>query len=252
MKKVLIGLAIVIGIIGAAFAVLMYMAFGGQTAIEDGKVLPGGAVTVKDGFVAAYILPAGDHAVALVDCGNDPKGLAILAALQKQSLGPEAVKAIFITHAHGDHIAACKSFSQAQTYAFSEDFALAAGQGRSKGPITQFLDTPVDRRITVNHALENAEPVTVGTLTVTPYRCEGHTAGSAAFLANDTLFMGDSMSTRNDGSLKPAVGPASDSTEANHASLVRLGKSLANAGIKAVAPAHSGPAEFEALAEYQP
>ena len=74
----------------------------------------------------------------------------------------------------------------------------------------------------------------------------------AAFLANGTLFMGDSMAIKTDGSLKPAPLPTNDSSAANHASLLRLGKSLANAGIKAVAPAHSGPGDFSAIASYAP
>jgi glyoxylase-like metal-dependent hydrolase (beta-lactamase superfamily II) len=104
MKRILIVIGAILGVIIVAFGAVAYSAFGGRKELVDGADLPGGAKVVKDGFVASFMLPAGDRQVALIDAGNDVSGKAVLAELQRRGLGPEAVKAIFLTHGHGDHL----------------------------------------------------------------------------------------------------------------------------------------------------
>ncbi len=83
----------------------------------------------------------------------------------------------------------------------------------------------------------------------------GHTAGSAAYLADGVLFLGDSASARKDGALVPAVGLFSDDAAQNHAALKALGARLQSGGLRvdALAFAHSGPLSgLKPLLDYTP
>ncbi len=51
-------------------------------------MLTPGVETVKEGLVSAFLLEAAPGKVALIDCGSDAKGQALLAALQRRWLFP--------------------------------------------------------------------------------------------------------------------------------------------------------------------
>ena len=70
----------------------------------------------------------------------------------------------------------------------------------------------------------------------------GHTAGSAAYLVNDVLFLGDAADVGRDGAVKGAPWVFSDSQAEDRASLVRLEHRLEQEGVvvKVMAFAHSG------------
>jgi glyoxylase-like metal-dependent hydrolase (beta-lactamase superfamily II) len=76
------------------------------------------------------------------------------------------------------------------------------------------------------------------------YAVPGHTAGSAAYLANGVLFLGDSAQINSDGEIRPAPWLVTDDRAQNRASLARLQQRLAKDGarVEAIVPAHSGPA----------
>lgn len=73
----------------------------------------------------------------------------------------------------------------------------------------------------------------------------GHTAGSAAYLINGVLFVGDSADVSSDGEILGARWIFSDSQEQNRASLRRLAERLAQerVNVLAIVPAHSGAVE---------
>ncbi len=245
MKKALLGLGGLVLSLVILVAVVFVPVFAGNKAPVNGThLVEGKAVQILDGYVSAFLLSAGDGAVALVDCGNDPSGAAILEQLKQWGFGPTGVKAIFLTHGHPDHIAACHLFKDAEIYAFPEDAKLAAGEARAKGPLPSKMDTPAEKAIKVTKTLTDGETVTVGTLNVTAYAVPGHTAGSAAYLADGILYIGDSGNGRADGkSLKAAPWIFSDDTAQNVASMKKLHARLkaGNATVDKIAPAHSGP-----------
>jgi len=237
-----------------AFVGLVASAFWGNAPLPDGADLPGGARLVKDGFVAFFVLPAGGTSVALVDCGNDPEGKPILAELARRGAGPADVKAIFLTHGHGDHTAGCHRFPGAEVMALGPDVGLAAGTGTGRGLLSRFFKNSPEKSVRVTRVLNDGETVRVGENTVRVFAIPGHTAGSAAYLAGGVLYLGDSATDRKDGAFAGAPGLFSDSTEENHASLRGLFRRLKAEGleVRAVAPAHSAPqlgtAAFEAFA----
>lgn len=133
---------------------------------------------VIDGVVSLYIVPIDADHVALVDCGMDPMGAAVLAALAERHLRADQVSAVFITHRHGDHVGGCDLFTKARLYALP-DAAPAANQG-----------------LTV---LRDGETTVLGKLRVTAYAVPGHTPDSAAYLAAGVLFLGDAAMAGADG-----------------------------------------------------
>jgi glyoxylase-like metal-dependent hydrolase (beta-lactamase superfamily II) len=243
MKRILLGLLVVLLIPVIAVGAMLASAFAGNKEMVDGAELPGGARLIKDGYVAVFVLPAGDKEFALIDCGDDDKAAAILADLSRRGVGPESVKAIFLTHGHPDHIAGCHVFKGAKIYGFAADAPLADGSGRAKGLLPSMMSTPEAKRTKITDTLADGQTVEVGPLSVKVFSVPGHTAGSASYLANGTLFMGDNAGGKGDGSIKPAPGIFSDDSAQNERSLEALGKRLVseNDQVTMTAFAHSGP-----------
>lgn len=244
MKKALLavgGLLLLMVLIAAA--VIMPAFIGLKPFVDGTKYADGTATLVADGYVSLMVLDADPGAVALIDCGNDPKGTAILAALKARSLGPEAVKAVFLTHGHPDHIAACHLFTGAQIYAFGPDVKLASGEARGKGPLPKMIDTNKESIATVTQVLTDGQVVDVGALQVKAYLVPGHTGGSAVFLSKGVLYLGDSAAGKSDGkSIKPAPWLFSDDPAQNVAELKKLHARLKaeNADVKTMVFSHAG------------
>jgi len=227
MKRALPWLAVIVGVLALGVGAVFYVAFGRNRPIVDGQVLAPGVETVKDGFVSAFLLDVAPGKVALIDCGNDKQGQALLAALQRRGLPPSSVAAIFLTHGHGDHIGGCGLFPDAQVYALQEELPLLAGKVR------------------VTHALRDGEVTGAGLLRVEAFATPGHTSGSAVYLANGVLFFGDSAGGNKDGTLMPAVRLFSQAPGQNVASLRALAARLLPRAreVRVLAFAHSGPLE---------
>jgi glyoxylase-like metal-dependent hydrolase (beta-lactamase superfamily II) len=193
--------------------------------VVDGQELVPGVRTIKDSFVSVFLLDAGDGKVVLIDAGNDKHGGAIRAELARRKLDDSAVAAIFLTHGHGDHTAAARTFPKAEIHA-----------------LTAELDR-IGAAVKVTHPLADGDKLTVGDLTIETFAVPGHTAGSAVYLAKGVLFFGDSAGANEEGIMTPAVRLFSSDPAQNLASLKALATRLASreAEIKVLAFAHSGP-----------
>ena len=245
MKKALLVVGgLVVLFLGTAVALFGPLVIGMKQQVEGTKLAGGTSTVVLDGYVGITVLDAEAGQVALIDCGNDPSGSAILTALKARSLGPEAVKAIFLTHGHPDHVAGCHLFPAAEIYAFAADVKIASGEERAKGPLPSKFDLPKEKAAKVTKTLTDGESISVGGLQVKAYAVPGHTAGSAAFLSKGVLYLGDNAAGRSSGKgIKPAPWVFSDDTALNAAELKKLHARLKveRAEVKTLAFAHTGP-----------
>jgi hydroxyacylglutathione hydrolase len=249
LLKVIVGMLLLAAAGGFG---LWFLFFANLSALADGGPADGVRV-VKDGFVSVGLLDAGDKQVALVDCGADTSGKAVLAELSKRGLTSDAVVAIFLTHGHADHTAGCHLFTRAKIYALAPDVALAEGREGSHGPLTRFAPfKPTGFHVT--QALHDGDAIDVGKLKVRVLAVPGHTSGSAAYLGAGCLFLGDSANITSSGELVAAPWPFTDDSPRNQTALKELaGKLRADSDkIVAVVPAHSGMGYFSALTRYTP
>jgi glyoxylase-like metal-dependent hydrolase (beta-lactamase superfamily II) len=224
MKRALKWLGIVVGLLALLVLAGWFYAFGNNKPIVEGVIAPG-VEEVKDGFANIFILDAGAGRVALVDAGNDKAGKALLAALAKRNATPEAVAAIFLTHWHGDHTAACKLFPGAQVYAMEPDVAPATDACPGVRP------------------LKDGDAITTGELHVEAYAVPGHTLGSAVYFGRGVLFFGDSAGASKAGDVMKAVGLFSKDSRQNVASLKAFTARLTprKAQVTQLAFGHTGP-----------
>jgi glyoxylase-like metal-dependent hydrolase (beta-lactamase superfamily II) len=240
MKRIFKIAGLVIGLLVIIAVATIASAFVGRQSITDGFEINGIRI-VKDGIVSVAFVPIGTGEVALIDAGNDKSGKAILAELARRQLGSDAVKAILLTHGHPDHTAAILLFPSAQVMALGAEVALVEGRAGAHGPLTRLMPmSPTGVKVT--RVLQDGETVMLDQVPVRVFAVPGHTAGSAAYLVNGVLFLGDAADATSDGTIKPAPWVFSDSQAQDRASLIHLDQRLIQDGsdVRAIAFAHSG------------
>lgn len=240
--KVLKIIGILIVVLIVVVAVAGFALFGGLQGAAAGPALGTGIDRVQAGYSTAYVLDAGNGQVVLVDAGADNKGAALLQDLQARHLTPDDVAAILITHSHPDHIAALTLFPKATIYAMKREVPIAAGQEPYNGPALKGSSAKNATPFAVTHPLDDGETFMVGNLQVTAYAVPGHTEGSAAYLADGVLFVGDAVQIKSN---QQFTGPSvvfSTNRAEGEASLKHLGQELQpHAGdVKFIATGHTG------------
>jgi len=240
--RVLRIIGIVAAVIVVAIAVAGYALFGGLQAATGGPQLGAGIDRVQAGYASAYVLDAGNGQFVLIDAGADNKGTALLQDLQMRHAGADNVIAVLLTHSHPDHIAALPLFTKAAIYATKREVPLAAGQEDFNGPLFRVMGERNATPFNVTHPVDDGETFTVGNLQVTAYLVPGHTEGSAAYLVNGVLFVGDAIQFKSNGQV---IGPSlifSTSRTEGEASLKHLAQELQPhaANVKFIATGHTG------------
>jgi glyoxylase-like metal-dependent hydrolase (beta-lactamase superfamily II) len=241
LKRVLLGLGGVVVVLVATPFVAFAITMAGDSPVKDGEALGARGKQVKDGFVTVGVVDVGAGAVALVDCGDDKDGKAVVAELRKRSLDESAVKAIFLTHGHPDHTNGCAKFPKAEVYAMAAEKDLVEGRVGAKGPMARMFGAK-DVGARVTHTLSDAEQVKVGDVDVTAFAVPGHTAGSAAYLIDGVVYFGDAASASKDGKITPAKYLFSDDQKQAIASIRALATKLEPRAseIKTLEFAHTG------------
>ena len=240
MKRMFKRIGVLVLVLVTGVAWLLAVTFLGRRGTLDRHELDRIRV-VAAGLSSVGIIPTRDQRVVLIDAGGEDTGEAILREMSGLGLGPDAVTAILLTHGHSDHTAGIARFSQAQVMALGVEVPLVEGHAGSLGPVTRLF--PVSPTgVNVTGVLRDGDVITFGGTQIRVYAVPGHTAGSAAFLADGVLFVGDSADVTTNGSLQGSPWIFSDSQAENRASLVRLEQRLIadRAEVTAIVPSHSG------------
>jgi glyoxylase-like metal-dependent hydrolase (beta-lactamase superfamily II) len=240
MKRALKIFGLVVVVFVLAIVGLLAATFMGRQSITDGADANGFRI-VKDGIVSVAIIPVSEREIALVDAGNDKSAKAILAELSRRHLGPDAVTMILLTHGHPDHTGGVAMFPKAQVISLETEKPLVEGRVGAKGPLTRLF--PVSATgISVTRTVVDGDTLMLGPHRVRVFAVPGHTQGSAAYLVDDVLFMGDAADTKSDGTIIGSPWVFSDSQPQDRASLVALDERLTreNIPVKIIAFAHSG------------
>ena len=234
--------AIAIGLIAISvvtvFAALAAVIVGRQ-AVADGFEFNGIRI-IKDGVVSVAVIPVGNGKVILLDAGYDHAGKAILTELSRRKLTPESVTAILLTHSHPDHVAAIDLFPSAEVMAVEPEMPLLEGRASWRGPLMRLF--PRLGGVKVAHVLHDGETLTLSQVSARVFLIPGHTPGSAAYLVNGVLFLGDAADISNDGKIQDPPWITSDHRVENRESLLRLDQRLVHDGadVKVIACSHSG------------
>ena len=145
-----------------------------------GSVMPGiyAIRTHRNGMIMGnfFLMQAGDQYIA-IDAGAD--NTETVNGLRQLGIAANDVVAVFITHAHWDHIGSLDLFNNAVIY---------AGNIRSG----EYPDTP-------HQMLEDGETIEIFDKTIQILHTPGHTADSVCYLINGKyLFVGDLLITTNE------------------------------------------------------
>lgn len=240
-----------LGLVGVLVAAVGYASFAGVRPIEDQRVLPNGAVVLKDGYVSVALLPLPDGTYALIDSGNDPAGAAIDRALTARRAVRDDVKAILVTHGHPDHLAACGGFEDARIYVMRDEVRLLRGEVAPQGPIPRLLGAresrcPLDQLVPV----EDGAVVALGggAMVARAFAMPGHTAGSAAWWIGGVLFLGDAADADVDGNLHTAKWLFSDRQRRATRSLLDLAERIGSSDLRVDAMVFSHTGVLEGVA----
>jgi glyoxylase-like metal-dependent hydrolase (beta-lactamase superfamily II) len=146
----------------------------------------------------AYVVETPEGLV-LVDSGLKPRAAPLRAQMAELGLDWRRIRAIFLTHAHGDHTGGAEFLREktgAKVYAGKGDAAVL----RAGGPREAFFSTfsmPDDRPhpTTIDVELSGGEAITFGGVRFRALAAPGHTPGSVCYLMEReglrVLFAGD-------------------------------------------------------------
>ena len=151
---------------------------------------------------AAYAIEA-SGGVILIDSGLEPDAASLLEQLGELGIDAKQVKAVFLTHVHGDHVLGARAIRQlsgAKVHAGEGDCDVLEAGGPREAYFSTFPmrgygthPTPIDVR------LKGGEVYSFGDAKVECLATPGHTPGSTCYLVTmgrlKILFTGDVVSS---------------------------------------------------------
>ena len=192
---------------------------------------------VSDFFAAK----TSDGRVLLFDAGADPEGRALDALLAALKATRADVSDIFLTHGHGDHVAAVPLCPRARVHGGIGDSDMMSKRGPVVPGFARFMGLvlPVPAVTLTDAFLARAEVPVGGGRTVLEVPFAGHTPGSVLYFYDGVLFAGDSMNFDKD-KLTTAFAPFSVDTKKNKENIAALPTLIELDAVKVVCTAHGG------------
>lgn len=183
------------------------------------RIAGSGVVGVVETGSIAWIIPTATG-VVLIDAG----GSADSQNLQAE-IGDRTVHAILLTHGHFDHTAGARNYPTTEIIAGPGESGLVSGTQPAGGWMAR-MSKPLmgepDYTPPVLREFIDGEIIEIDGETITAIHVPGHTNGSAAYLWNDVLFVGDTVVGR-DGYVSELPKPLYDDYAQVPASVAKLG-----------------------------
>ncbi|HVP66699.1 MAG TPA: MBL fold metallo-hydrolase [Anaeromyxobacteraceae bacterium] len=203
LGRIALGATLLVAVAGALALLAVRVNRGSYEA--PAEVAPGIFAVRSAGGVWLYAARAG-ASVLLFDAGADPEARPVDALLRAMGARRAQVTDVFLTHAHGDHVAAVGALAGARVHAGAADVEYIEGR-RAAGPLSWLTSivlstpaAPVSDPITEECDVEvpGGEPVHAIPL-------PGHTPGSCAFVFHGVVFAGDILAWKGS---RLGTGPA--------------------------------------------
>jgi glyoxylase-like metal-dependent hydrolase (beta-lactamase superfamily II) len=193
-------------------------------AIENGKVY-GPLTSMIDFFTSCQLLETSEGPVLFDACWRKDE---LAVRLKERGHAPADIIAVFLTHGHADHVGGLEALTNARL------IALAAEQ--------ETISKHAKGDSTIDQVVTDGEVVSFGETKVRVFAVEGHTPGSAVYLVDGTLVLGDSGLATGKGDFAQVPKERSADPEQAIASMVSLSSRLDAEGleVKWLLPAHSG------------
>ncbi len=187
-----------------------------------------------------YAARAGDH-VLLFDSGADPEGRGLDALLAAMQARRDDVSDVFLTHGHGDHVAAAPLLTRARLHAGKGDVDMMAQKSPMVPLLARYmrfvLPTP---KVDARDAIATRSEIQVdGAEKVLAIPFPGHTPGSTVYFYAGVLFAGDAINFEKD-KLTLSFPPFTVDSQLNRRNVAALGTFIPLDQIKVVCTGHSG------------
>ena len=205
--------------------------------------------TVGSNSSMIYLAQTG-AGVVLIDLGWTGARGRIEDALADMSADTSDVAAVFITHAHRDHIAGWRAVATAPFYMAAAEAELFFGRVEPQGWIPELagrikdVDLPDPEEVTVRTFSQDTALV-FGQDTLRALLVPGHTPGSTAYLFRGTLFVGDAVAHPLITGFRPALHAFSDDAARAAASLDDLLTRVQPFGVRYLCTAHGKCTRFD-------
>jgi glyoxylase-like metal-dependent hydrolase (beta-lactamase superfamily II) len=211
------------------------------------------ALTTLDLARSMIYLARTDSGVIAIDLGWVSAGPRLRAGLRRLDARPEDVEHVFLTHSHRDHIRGWRAVRGASFHLALLDVATFTG-GVQHRDLSSRVAAGIFRHAypTVADSLD-VRPFagdtffTFGRDTVRAFLMPGHTAGSAAYLFRNVLFVGDALAYAYLQGFRLAKRAFTVDWDQNRASVASLWRRVEPYRVDWVCTAHAKCARLEEL-----
>ena len=187
-KRIFSGIGIIIIII-----VIFIVTYGIRANSAMKKMSPiasqkfvGDIYAIQDSYVNLFLIKGIDKYIA-IDGGKKLEN--VKKELQKLSINPNDVVAVFLTHTDFDHVAAIELFNNASVYLSKEEEQLINGEK------SRFFSLVGNKINTQQYELiDDGQILNIEGIQVQGISTPGHTPGAMCYLINNSyLFTGDAL-----------------------------------------------------------